>query len=63
MVLYSVGPIGRVTFSEVRGFMKRRDAVTTMYKSISTSLDKTISLSGEHLIYAMKSVYDKFKRM
>ena len=50
-------------FSEIKTFMKKQPTVATMYKSIRTSLNYTISLTGEHLIHARLSGGDKFNIM
>ena len=42
---------GRHEHSEIRVFLEQLPTVTTMYKSITTSNNKTISLSKNHLIY------------
>ena len=46
---------GILTFSAVRTFLKKRDTITTTYKSISTSMNTTISLTANHLIYTRKT--------
>ena len=59
-----VSPTGSVIYTEVRTFMKQQPTTTTTaYKSITTSLNKTISLSSNHLLYARKYGTDKFQKM
>ena len=55
--------MGSITYSEVRTFMKKQSTMVGMYRSITTSLNKTISLSGDHLIYARSPGTDKFNPM
>ena len=43
--------------------MKREPTAATVYKSMKTSLNYTISLTGEHLMYARQSGADKFNTM
>ena len=61
--MYLVSPDGGVKYSEIRTFMKKQPVAMTVYKSIKTSLNYTISLTGEHLIHARKSGTDKFNPM
>ena len=51
---------GSIKYNEVIAFMHKDDSVIGAYKSILTSWNKTISLSGSHLIYARISHNDKF---
>ena len=51
---------GRITYSEIQTFMEKEHVMSIKYKSMATSLNKTISLTGSHLIYARKNVMDKF---
>ena len=44
-------------------FMDKQEAVTTSYKSITVSVNNSIHLTGDHLIYARKSSADKFDAM
>ena len=61
MILVSLS--GRLTYSKVSTFMKKQANSINMYNSITTSGNKTISLSGNHLIYGRKSSSDKFHPM
>ena len=54
---------GAVIYSEVRTFMKRQPTMITKYKSITTFWNKTLTLSGKHLIYARRSLNEKFNPM
>ena len=47
-------------YSEVRVFLEQKPTVTTMYKSITTSNNRTISLSKNHLIYLRKTSAERF---
>ena len=49
--------------SEVWAFMKKQQTITNNYKSIQTSLNSTISLSGNHLIYVRQSDMNRFQPM
>ena len=51
---------GRLKYSEVRAVLHRTPNVITVYKSITTQGNRTISLSGNHLVYTRKSHHDKF---
>ena len=54
---------GTVTYSTVRVFLKKRSFVTNVYKSFLTSGNRTITLSGNHLIYSRKTTMEKFYPM
>ena len=43
---------GKISYSEVRTFLMKDYSVINMYKSITTSMNRTITLTGNHLIYA-----------
>ena len=43
--------------------MKNQHAATSIYKSIRTSKNNTISLTGNHLIYGKKNSGGKFTTM
>ena len=60
---YPASSDGSLMYSEVRTFLKRQRTVTSMYKSVTTSSNNTILLSGNHPIYARQSPTDKFKPM
>ena len=60
---YKVSPTGRVVFSEVQIFMKKQFNIMTKYKAITTSFNKTIRLSGNHLIHARSKSADTFYPM
>ena len=62
-IFYPVTSDGNIIFSEVRAFVKKQSTVINMYKSITTSLNKTIRLSGNHLIYARKNSSEKLHPM
>ena len=50
-------------YSDVEIFWKNQLDVITNYKSITTSLNKTLILTGNHLIYARRYDKDKFYPM
>ena len=50
----------KVTYTEVRRFLKYNPGTIFKFKSITTSWNKTIALTGDHLIYAKKSCDGKF---
>ena len=51
---------GKLIYSEVRTVLHRTPDAITVYKSITTEGNKTISLSGNHLIYTRESHNEKF---
>ena len=63
IVLYTVSKDGRIIFSEVRTFMHKEHMTTNMYVSLVTSSNKTIYLTGDHLIYGRESQTEKFNPM
>ena len=58
-VLLAVSKDGKLTYSKVTTFLKKWPAMISTYKSITTLRYKTISISGNHLIYARKDGNDK----
>ena len=52
-----------LTYSEVKLFLVKEFDVVTEYKTITTSSNRTISLSGNHLIFSRKADCDKFYPM
>ena len=61
-VLLIVSSSEFVSYNDVRIFLKKIPNVIGWYNSIKTSLNKTISLSGNHLIYTRRG-NGKFKAM
>ena len=59
-ILHPVSRNGGVVQSEVKSFLMKEKTVTSIYKSITTALNKTITLSGSHLIYARRLSTDHF---
>ena len=55
-----MSPDGSVVYDKVRTFMKKVPSMINMYKSIITSLNETIRISGNHLIYTRKYEVDMF---
>ena len=54
-----VSALGVTTYSEVRTFLQKRSSIS-MYKSLTTDMNVTISLTGNHLIYTRKNEMDIF---
>ena len=50
-------------YSEVTMIMKNQNPVSSIYKQITTSLNKTISLSADNLIYARRNATKTFNPM
>ena len=63
IILYTVSKDGRIIFSEVRTFMHKEHMTTNLYVSLVTSSNKTIHLTGDHLIYGRESHTEKFNPM
>ena len=62
-MLYSVvSSTGTVTYSEVTAFLKKQPNKMTQCKSIVT-VNGTLTLTGNHLVYARKSFADQFNPM
>ena len=59
----SVSSDGKEMYSKIRTIVKREPVSITKYKSITTSCNKTISLSENHLIYVRRDHDDKFNAM
>ena len=59
-ILHLVSPDGSIVYSTVRTFLKIKHTEVTIYKSIMISGNKTIDLTGNHLIYSRKCSTDKF---
>ena len=51
------------TYSEVGAFLMKEHTAIVTYKSIVTSLNQTISLTGNHLIYGRKHSTENFFAM
>ena len=51
---------GTITYSEVRTFLEKQTDVIVEFKSITTYLDQTLTLTGNHLVYARKASNAKF---
>ena len=47
-------------YGELRTFLKRQSDVIMKYKSITTSMNQTLSLSANHLIYARQNCHERF---
>ena len=57
-----VSSTGTIPFSEVTAFFKRQPNILKLYKSIAT-MKETIILTGNHSIYARKTLDDQFNPM
>ena len=55
---YAAG--GNRKYKEVTAFMKKQPTLTALYKSITTSCNKTVRLSEDHLIYARQGYAETF---
>ena len=62
-MFYTVSTDGNVIFSEVRTFLHEDHMATSLYVALIASSNKTIYLTGNHLIYARRSGSDKFNKM
>ena len=63
IVLYTVSSIGKVTYSEVITFLQSEPIMVAKYMSITTSCNKSLALSGNHLVYARKYSTDELNTM
>ena len=64
MLLYEiVSATGRMTYSKVRTFLKKDPLAMVRYKSITTSSNESLTLSGDHLVFSRKSDNDEFNPM
>ena len=54
---------GEVIYSEVRTFLERQPSIITKYKSITTFGNKTLTLTGNRLVYARRNSGDQFNPM
>ena len=50
-------------YSDIKTFLHKDDAAIGLHIKIMTAANNTISLSGNHLIYATKNCSDKFSPM
>ena len=57
-----VSSSGSVIYSEVRSFLKKKQKIITGYMSIVTG-NETLTLTGNHLVYASKRSDDQYKSM
>ena len=57
-----VSSSGIVTYSEVKTFLKKQPDMILEYKSI-TIWNETLTLTGNHLLYARENSVDKFHPM
>ena len=52
-----------IIYSEVQIFLKRQPDVITKYMSITTATNRTITLTGNHLVYSRSFSNDEFQPM
>ena len=57
-----VSSTGELTCSEVTTFLKKKRDTVTLYKSTVT-VNETLSLTGNHLVYARKTFDYQFNPM
>ena len=62
-LVFPVSLDGTTRYSRVMAFLKNQHFTTNTYQSISISSNKSINLSGDHLIYARKGYAEKFYPM
>ena len=60
MLLLIASQDAKVTYTEVRAFLKYSPDTINKFKSITTSQNKTITLTEYHLLYARKGYYGNF---
>ena len=58
----AVTSTGSVTYSEITAFIKKEPNLITHYKTITTA-NETLTLTGNHLIYARRSFGCQFNPM
>ena len=63
IIWFIVSFSGDVIYSEITTFMEKHNFAINRFIKIATSNNMTISLSGNHLIYARKVNIDKFLPM
>ena len=63
VISYIVSSSGVLIYSEVKTFLKTQSDVIINYNSITTSLNETLIVTGNHLIYARRCFNDKFNPM
>ena len=59
---YTVSSTGTVTYSEVRAFLEKESDIMMKCKSIST-VNETLILTGNHLVFAREKFASKFNPM
>ena len=62
MYFGTVSSSGVLMYSKVRSFLKKQPNIMTQYKSIKT-VNTTVMLSGNHLIYAKEHFAKQFDPM
>ena len=62
-MLFAVSSGGSIVYNEVKMILVKQPNFSQKYKTITTNLNKTISLSANHLIYARVSGTSKFHQM
>ena len=60
--MFVVSSSGTDTYSEIRAFLKKQPNMVMQFKSIAT-LNESLTLTGNHLLYAQKTINDQFNPM
>ena len=61
LIHFLVSPDGTIIYTKVKGFLDKMPTTIAKYKSIETSYNNTLTVSGQHLIYAKRKGTNKFK--
>ena len=59
-ICWPVSPSGSINYSEVTALLRKQSVLSGMYMSMTTSLNTTVSMTANHLIYARKHCSEKF---
>ena len=59
-IYYPALPDGTNVYTEVKTFLDKKHSTINMYKSIETFGNSTLSVSGNHLIYARRKLTEHF---
>ena len=62
LIFVSFSSTGEATYAEVTAFLKKRPNAVVQYTSIVTS-NETLTLTGNHLVYARSHFENQFKPM
>ena len=61
-IFITVSANGRVMYSTIEAFLEKQPNMVTEYRSIAT-VNETLILTGNHLVYARRSADDQFNPM